>query len=461
MKTLPTDPFVPGGIAAFAKRLRRGEITAEAAASAYIARIEVLEPRLQAFEHVAADQALATARSLDRLLAAGTDLGPLMGVPVAIKDLYAVEGMPTTAGSNVDVTDIIGPEGSFVKKLKRAGCVILGKTKTVEFALGAGNHHRGTPWNPWDGAIHRGPGGSSSGSAVAMASGMCAFAIGSDTGGSVRIPAALCGTFGLKTTVGLWPTDGVFPMAPSFDTIGPLTASAADAALVFAAIQGTPVAAPAPPGGLRLGRPTHHFFDDLEPEVERCVNAAIDALAAAGVEIVPMEFPEAEEVTETFPIVSPTELLSVLGRDRFLGIRDRMDRDVAARVANSLDVPADRYIRLMWRQGELCHSTRQRMQGLDGVVAPTVPMVAVPRQKFDDAAFEHAYHRAIPWNTRPGNVLGLCATSTPVQAFGSSLPVGLQVLCAGFSEDRALSVARTIEEIVGPPPRPNLTPFLN
>ena len=191
MKELPADPFVPGGIAAFAERLRRGEITAEAAASAYVERIELLEPRLQAYEYIAADQALETARSLDRLLAAGTDLGPLMGVPVAIKDLYAVKGMPTTAGSNVDVSEFIGDEGSFVKRLKRAGCVILGKTKTVEFALGAGNHHRGTPWNPWDGKTHRAPGGSSSGSAVAVAAGLCAFAIGSDTGGSVRIPAAL------------------------------------------------------------------------------------------------------------------------------------------------------------------------------------------------------------------------------------------------------------------------------
>jgi aspartyl-tRNA(Asn)/glutamyl-tRNA(Gln) amidotransferase subunit A len=460
MRKLPADPFVPGGIAAFAERLRLGEITAEAAASAYVERIELLEPRLQAFEHVAAELALETARSLDRLLAAGTDLGPLMGVPVAIKDLYAVEGMPTTAGSNVDVTDIIGTEGSFVKKLKRAGCVILGKTKTVEFALGAGNHHRGTPWNPWDGEIHRAPGGSSSGSAVAVAAGLCAFAIGSDTGGSVRIPAALCGTFGLKTTVGLWPLDGVFPMAPSFDTIGPLTASAADAALVFAVLEGTPVAAP-PPRGLRLGRPTHHFFDELEAEVETCMTAALAALEEAGIEMVPMEFPEADEVTETFPIVSPTELLSVLGRERFEAIRERMDRDVAARTANGLEVTAEQYIRLKWRQVELCHATRQRMQGLDGVVGPTLPMVAVRRESFDDAEFEHEYHRVVARNTRPGNVLGLCATTTPVQAFGASLPVGLQVLCDGFCENHALAVARTIEEIVGPPPRPDPTPFLD
>ncbi|MCP4249164.1 MAG: amidase, partial [bacterium] len=176
-----------------------------------LARIEALEPRLGAFEYVAAEQALSTARALDELLAAGTDLGPLMGVPVAIKDLFAVDGMPTAAASNLDVTEVIGPEGDFVKTLKRAGCVILGKTKTDEFALGTlgFNPKRGTPWNPWDAKTHRAPGGSSSGSAVAAVAGLCAFAIGTDTGGSVRGPAAFCGAFGLKSTVGLWPTNGM------------------------------------------------------------------------------------------------------------------------------------------------------------------------------------------------------------------------------------------------------------
>ena len=140
---------------------------------------------------------------------------------MAVKDLLAVDGMPTTAGSNVDVADLIGPEGRFVKCLKRAGCVILGKTKTVEFALGGAgsNRVRGTPRNPWDAEVFRAPGGSSSGSVVAMASGMCGFAIGSDTVVRVRGPAAFCGVFGLKTTTGLWPTDGVFPLSPTLDTL--------------------------------------------------------------------------------------------------------------------------------------------------------------------------------------------------------------------------------------------------
>jgi aspartyl-tRNA(Asn)/glutamyl-tRNA(Gln) amidotransferase subunit A len=156
--------------------------------ASYLAGIEQLDPKLGAYGHVNATRALDAARALDDLLAAGVDLGPLMGVPVAVKDLFAVDGTPTTAGSDLDVAELIGSDGSFVKGLRRAGCVILGKTKTVEFAFGAvgTNSVRGTPWNPADAQVHRIPGGSSSGSAVAVAAGLCAFAIGTDTGGSVR-----------------------------------------------------------------------------------------------------------------------------------------------------------------------------------------------------------------------------------------------------------------------------------
>ena len=188
---LAPDPLESGGIAGYAEDLRAGRTTAVAATRAYLDRIAALDGRLGVFQHVAADQALAQADAIDKLLAAGTDLGPLMGVPIGVKDLLAVDGMPTTNGSLGDTADLTGCEGPFVRTLKQAGCIILGKTKTVEFALGATgiNAARGTPWNPWDPSAHRCPGGSSSGSAVATAARLCAFAIGSDTGGSVRIPA--------------------------------------------------------------------------------------------------------------------------------------------------------------------------------------------------------------------------------------------------------------------------------
>jgi aspartyl-tRNA(Asn)/glutamyl-tRNA(Gln) amidotransferase subunit A len=167
-RTLPLDPIEPGGIAGFAHRLRACEITAETATRAYLERIEILDPHLDAYECVMADKALETARAVDRLLAAGTDLGPLMGVPVSVKDLFAIKGTPTTAGSNLDLADLIGTEGSFVGTLRRAGCVILGKTRMPEFAMGSVGGHgvvsflRGAPRNPWDAKTHRAPGASPS-----------------------------------------------------------------------------------------------------------------------------------------------------------------------------------------------------------------------------------------------------------------------------------------------------------
>ena len=177
------DPF-ENGIAAFAASVRCGEMSFRQATEYFLQRIEKLNPKLQAFQHVAAAPAIATAESLDQLLAAGTDLGPLMGVPIGVKDIITVDGMPVLNGSKYPSAHINGDEGTLIQTLRECGCVILGKTKTVEFALGATgvNEARGTPWNPWDAETHRIPGGSSSGSAVALASGMCAFALGTDTG---------------------------------------------------------------------------------------------------------------------------------------------------------------------------------------------------------------------------------------------------------------------------------------
>ena len=462
MANLPPDPLADQGIAGFGERLRGGKTTAEAATRAYLDRIEVLEPRLGVFEYVAAESALDAARALDALLAAGTDLGPLMGVPVAIKDIFAVEGMPATAGSNIDVADLIGTEGSFVKSLRRTGCVIVGKVKTVEFAAGGTgiNFVRGTPWNPWDAATQREPSGSSSGSGVAVAAGLCGFAIGSDTTGSVRGPAAHCGVFGLKTTKGLWPTDGVFPLAPTLDTIGPLTPTAADCAVVFSGLTGQPVAVPAAPRGLRLGKPTALFYDDLDADVERCTAAALDALAEAGVEIVPVEIPEAAEVVESFGSFLPTELIASLGRDRFLAGRAEMDPVVASRAAEGLDVTAEAYIKLLWRHRELCRIAAGRMEGFDGWVTPTRPTVPPPvvGRAEAESKLPLAPNRS-PY-TPSGSFFGLCGTSTPINALGADLPVGLQVMCPAGADSAALSIALTIENIIGRPTLADLAPFL-
>ena len=200
--------------------LRRGAFTAETAVRAFLDRIAAENDVLDAFTFVDADGAIAAARAVDLHLKARTDLGPLMGVPVALKDLYAATGLPMTAGSRVDISDRTPREGPIVEALKRGGAIVLGKTRTTEFAFGTYNPTHPTPRNPCDRATHRMPGGSSSGSAVAQAAGLCAVAFGTDTGGSVRQPAALCGVAGFKATAGRLPMEGVFPLSPTFDSPG-------------------------------------------------------------------------------------------------------------------------------------------------------------------------------------------------------------------------------------------------
>ena len=370
--------------------------------------------------------------------------------------------MPTTAGSRIDVSDLIGAEDSFVKALRAAGCVILGKTKAVELCLGAVgiSATRGTPWNPWDAAVHRIPGGSSSGSGVAMSAGICGFAIGSDTGGSVRIPATLNGIFGLKTTVGLWATDGVMPLTPTLDSIGLLTASATDAAIAFAALTDQPEPKAIALNGLRLGQPSDYFFDDLDAEVEPRTAAALGTLAATGTTLLPISVPEAAERETIMPVVIPTELNAVLGRDRLRANLDKMDPVIAKRAAGASDTFAADYIRCIWRRRELIGIALERMRGLDAWVSPTVAALAAPVAAFYDFDAGLTMAFSITRNTQPGNVFDQCGFSLPINGTGSSLPVGLQLMCAPGEDAKANAIALAVENALGPSRRPDLAGFL-
>ncbi len=465
---LAADPLDDRGLAGFGARLRAGSISAEAATRAYLQRIAQLDGKLKAYEHVATEAALAQARAIDQLLVSGVDLGPLMGVPVAIKDLFKIEGMPVYAGSNIDVSDVIGREGAFIRSLKRAGCVILGTVKTPEFAMGSAGLGgvtvlRGAPWNPWDAAVHRAPGVSSSGSGVAVAAGLCAFSIGTDTGGSVRLPSSYCGVFGLKTSSGRFPADGMFPQARNLDSIGPLTRSAADAALVFSTLAGMPPIRGRSPRTLRLGKlDGGYFFADLQPVVAARIERILGALANAGAEIVSASFPEARDAKDRFGRYINAELISVIGRERFVRERARMDAIVAPRVAAALDVTGDEYCALEMRRRELGRIAVERMGDLDAWILPTAAMVA-PAMRDTEGKDPADLNRLLATRTTHrrvfANVCNLAATSTPVHQLGD-LPVGLQIVCRPFAEAEALSIALAVEQIVGQPPRPDLQAFL-
>jgi len=456
---LPDDPLADG-ILAFAKRLRNGQTTALATTEAYLARIEAVNSQLRAFCHVAHDTACSTASAVDKLIAAGVDLGPLMGVPVAIKDNIAVRGMPTRAGSELFLTELIGDEGPFILALRRAGCVILGKAQTVEFAIGAAgpNYNMGTPRNPWDTRDFRLPSGSSGGSAVAIAAGLCGFAVGTDTGGSVRGPASFCGVFGLKSTQGTWSLDGILPMSRTLDSLGPLTRTAADAAVVWATLTNSDVPRSRDIAGLRIGIARDYLWENIDDTVATTMNSALLTLERAGARIVEINSPELRESDHIFQCISRSELLSMIGRERFEADRSKMNPDVADRISTALTVETETYIRAYWRMQELSRIGRQLFDEVDVIAGPTKRACApVFADRFISLEEDRRLAVLCAGPTRSANVLGLCASSQPIQQCGpSSLPIGLQLLGPGAGEGGLLSIAMAVENMLPPAPRVNL-----
>jgi aspartyl-tRNA(Asn)/glutamyl-tRNA(Gln) amidotransferase subunit A len=438
-------------LAAYGDGLRRRAYGAKASVARLLEAIERANPTLDAFTHVDAGRALAAADAVDAMVAARIDLGPLMGVPIALKDLYAVDGMPLTAGSRVDVRDCTPGEGSIVRSLVRGGAVILGKTRTTEFAFGTFNPSHPTPHNPSDAAVHRMPGGSSSGSAVAAAAGLCAIAFGTDTGGSVRQPAALCGVAGFKPTAGRVAVDGVFPLSPTFDSPGWFARRVADLALVWQALSLEAPVRSRPIDTLVFGRPDAHFFDDLDADVARAIDAAEGALRGAGARIVPVTLPPLTDLDQAFGAYLAAELIAHLGVDRVHANLDRMDPVAAARITPGLALTAHAFLDLRRRFASVAQRAQAAIAGVDAVLSPTCPRIAPPVESLRAPDKAAAWSRDALRFTRPGNLFGFCGISLPVGRLGDSLPVGLQLLGRGGGDGELLAIAAAVEAIVGRP----------
>jgi len=431
---MPIDPFA--SLAGLSAALARGETSALELAESYLERIRRLDPALHAYVHVDENLARRHARAADERRASRLRLGPLDGVPIALKDLLEVEGFPTGVGSALWKQRISTTTAVVVRRLLAAGMVPLGKTHMVEFAFGTWgtNPHLGTPWNPWDLATHRVPGGSSSGSAVAVAAGLAPAALGSDTGGSVRIPAALNGITGLKTSGGLVSTEGAFPLSTTLDTIGPMTRSAADAALLCAAMLGEGAAARAfaalaatEPEALLAGAriavlPADQFPIAVEPDVAAGIEAAASVLRALGAEVTERRFPfDFDDLMRRNGQLTAAEAWSVhraYVEDERLpigpGVRRRVLGGKAITAADYIDAQAHRRAaRQQWVEW---------MRSFDALLTPTVPMTACPVDAVDETVTPMASF------TRAGNYLDTCALSLPAGFSGLGLPVGAQLL---------------------------------
>ena len=459
-RTTAEDLFSEG-IYAWSKRVRRGSLSFEQSVEICLQRVAD-DARLDAFECVDAERALGTAAALDALLAHGTDLGPLMGLPIGVKDIIAVDGLPTSNGSNADTAALTGAEGSVMHRLRSAGAIVLGKTRTVEFALGATgvNESRGTPWNPVDREIKRIPGGSSSGSAVAVAAGMVGVALGSDTGGSIRIPACFTGIVGYKSSVGRWPRDGIFPLSPTLDSIGPLCRTVNDAARLHTLMTGEAVSESADLRGLRLGIVQELFLDDLDPQVAEDFENACRLLEQAGAMRVAVSFPEVYERIPLFTSIVPAELISQLTPERFLAIRAGMDTVTAERASVGLDTSAHAYVSAQRRRRALVDKARATFEHVDLWLSPTCPFVPMPVSELATPAV-HERSLLASRNTQPGNLLDMCGLSLPMHraravpetpadptAAPDSLPSGLQLTMPLNHDARLLAIGRAVEQLI-------------
>jgi aspartyl-tRNA(Asn)/glutamyl-tRNA(Gln) amidotransferase subunit A len=426
------DPYA--SLTGISAALARGEVSAQSLAAFYLDRIRRANARLNAFVDIDEDLALRHARAADERRASGLRLGPLDGVPIALKDLLEIEGFPTGVGSAPWKDRRSTTTAMVVRHLLAAGMVPLGKTQMVEFAFGTwgANPHLGTPWNPWDLATHRVPGGSSSGSGVAVAAGLAPAAIGSDTGGSVRIPAALNGITGLKTSGGLVSTEGVFPLSRTLDTIGPMTRSAEDAALLCGAMLGvgsdaaTPFTIPATGeslAGIRITvLPAAQYPIAVEPAVATAVDEAQRVLRGLGAVVVERRFPFAfDDLMRRNGQLIAAEAYAVHRatiEDEHLAI----GAGVRRRVLGGKTIGAADYIDALAHRRAACAQWIEWMRDCDALLTPTVPMAACPVEAVDETATPLASF------TRAGNYLNTCALSLPAGLSSGALPVAVQLL---------------------------------
>ena len=447
--------------------LRERRVSPVELTEACLARIQAVEPRLNAFVTVTADLARAEARAAEGEIAAGRYRGPLHGIPVAVKDLFATKGIRTTAGSRILATWIPEEDATVVRKLRAAGAVLLGKLGLHEFAYGISsvNPHFGDVHNPWD--TTKIPGGSSGGSAVAVVAGEAYAALGSDTGGSIRIPAALCGCVGLKPTYGRASLFGAVPLAWSLDHPGPLARTVRDVAIATQAISGydprDPISADrAVPDllagielsarGLRVGVPTDHVWEECDAAIARAVRAAIETLARAGADVREVRWPRAAEYANAASAILGIEARAY-HEGAFPGRAAEYGPLVRARLASQGDVDADTYARSMRLLLEARAGAADRdLDGVDVLAIPTVPTRAWTIEEATEIGRPSEWTRV----TRIFDLTGQPAISVPCGTDPDGLPVGLQFAGRMWDEATVLRAARAYEMVRGPFPLPPL-----
>ncbi len=441
-------------IAELGQALRAGRVTARDLLEQALAN---RNEALGAYKLWMPDYAARAAELADAAFAEGLDFGPLQGLPVSVKDLFGLAGAPTHAGAPKPLPASWEAEGPVVAAVRNGLAVVTGKTHTVEFAFGGvgSNPHWGTPRNPWGGAAHRVPGGSSAGAGVSLLEGTAVAALGSDTAGSVRVPASFTGTVGLKTSYGRWSLDGIVPLSPSFDTAGVLTRSVEDAALAFSAIDPlcrTPPE-PADPARLRLGV-VESFFEDCGPGVADIVRTALAELEDRGVTVQSFDLPEVAVANEIFQkggLAAP-EFVAFI-ENELPDFRETLDPNVRSRFEVIGTMTATDYLGRKMRLARAAAAANGRLADIDAIVGPTTPITAPHLEDAREGEGYRTHNMAALRNTQPGNLLALCGLTIPAGLDGSGMPVGLQLLARHGMDERVISIGLAVEAVIGPASR--------
>jgi aspartyl-tRNA(Asn)/glutamyl-tRNA(Gln) amidotransferase subunit A len=432
--------------------LAAGRTTSRKLTEAALARIE--DPQgegKRAFIKVYKTQALAAAEASDALRKAGIVPSPLAGLPVSIKNLCNVAGETTLAGSTaLDDTPPAQHDAPVVARLRAAGAVIIGSTNMSEFAFsGVGaNPHYGTPGNPAD--RKRVPGGSSSGAAVSVGDQMAVVALGTDTGGSVRIPSAVCGLTGFKPTARRVPIDGVVPLSTSLDSIGPLANSVECCAIVDAVFAGEPIAVPAaaPLAGLRFGIPRQIVMDDLDPIVAKVFERACKQLAAKGAKVEQVDLPQLNELPAINAKGGFAASEAYAWHHKLIARRGNMyDPFVHPRIMRGKEMSAADYIDLLHARADLQKRVSAVTEHYDAVVMPTCAITAPTLQEVSTPEGFTRKNLLLLRNTTIGNFLDRCAISLPCHAAGE-LPVGFSLMGEAMADKRLLALARSVAPVV-------------
>jgi aspartyl-tRNA(Asn)/glutamyl-tRNA(Gln) amidotransferase subunit A len=448
-------------LTALAKAIADKKVSSREATQSCLDRIAQWQPRLNAFMTIEQDEALAAASGADAALAKGTSRGALHGVPMAHKDMYYDAGKIVTCGSKIRRDFVAVTTSTALQRLKDAGMVRMGSLQMAEFAYGPTGHnsHYGPVHNPWN--VDHITGGSSSGSGAAVAARLTPAALGSDTGGSVRMPAHFCGVTGLKTTVGRVSRAGAMPLSQSLDTVGPLAQSAEDCALLLGLMAGadpedpTALTVPVPDymaatkgsmKGITIGVPSAFYVDDLDPEVARVLDETIATLKREGAAIVKVELPDQRQLASASQLVLAVEAAAFHKRWMIERPQDYSPQ-VLMRLQNGLAVPAVSYLEAMRWRGPALSAHAAATSGVDAVIAPVSPLPAptIAESDVGNSPEADAVLPRITRFTRPVNYLGVPALSLPTGFTRSGLPVGMQLMGRSFDEATLLRIGAAFQ----------------